>query len=54
MDFSPELRTQGHNTESILKLDFQERLEILLEMKLGGVAGQGYKKLQGGSMFRKL
>ncbi len=39
--------TCGHHTESISKVEFQDRFDILLEMRLSGVAGQGYTMLYG-------
>jgi len=39
---------------SIKKLDYQERLEILSEMKLSDVAGQGCRKLHGGLRVREV
>jgi hypothetical protein len=38
MDFPHLLQPQGRHAESIRKVDFQGRLDILLEMGLSGVA----------------
>jgi hypothetical protein len=50
--FSP-VKVKGYHTWSIRKLDFQDRFDILLEMRLSGVVEQGYTKLYGKSQINK-
>jgi len=45
------LKPQGYHKEQIRKLEFQGRLDILLEMRISGVAGQGNTMLYGKSRF---
>jgi hypothetical protein len=38
MDFPYSSQTQGQHAESIRKVDFQDRLDIVLEIRLSSVA----------------
>ena len=41
MDFPHFLRLQGKHAKPVRKLDFQDRVDILLEMRVSGVAKKG-------------
>jgi hypothetical protein len=51
-DFPHFLQTQGHHAKSIGTLELQDRFDILLEMRLSGIAGLRYTMLYGKSQFK--
>jgi len=51
MDFPHQLQMQGHHADSIRKVNFQDKFDILLEMRVSGVAEQGNTMLYGKSRF---
>jgi hypothetical protein len=46
-------RRKRESTESIRMVDFQGRLDILLEKRLSGIAGPRYKRLYGKSRIKE-